>query len=114
MIGIRFHGRGEHGVKTAGRIVSMTAFMAGHHCQDCPVYGAECRGASAAAYARIADKLILERGVIAHLSLIVLADEMFLQDPAAGILAGQQTVSAVFINTRDKQPLADGLGLHPR
>lgn len=96
---IRFHGRGGQGVKTAGRIVSTAAFLAGYECQDFPVYGAERRGAAVTAYARISEEHILERGVIDHPDLIVVADETLLHDPTAGVLAGQETASALFLNT---------------
>jgi pyruvate ferredoxin oxidoreductase gamma subunit len=99
MMRIRFHGRGGQGVKTASRIVSTAAFLAGYECQDFPVYGAERRGAAVAAYARISKERILERGVIDHPDLIIVADETLLEDPAAGVLSGQESASAVFLNT---------------
>ncbi|MEQ1826217.1 MAG: 2-oxoacid:acceptor oxidoreductase family protein [Pirellula sp.] len=105
MIRIRFHGRGGHGVKTASRIVGTAAFLAGYQCQDSPIYGAERRGAAVAAFARIDDHPILERGFIEHPDLIVLADETLLQDPTAGILAGLESAAAIFINCRTKETL---------
>ena len=113
MIRIRFHGRGGHGVKTASRIVGTAAFMAGHQCQDSPVYGAERRGAAVAAYARIADQPILERGVIANPNLIIVADETLLKDPGAAVLAGQETADAVFVNTKETSALADQFNIKP-
>jgi pyruvate ferredoxin oxidoreductase gamma subunit len=98
MIRIRFHGRGGHGVKTASRICGTAACSAGLHVQDSPVYGAERRGAAIAAYTRIDDGPILERGVIDLPHLIILADETLLDDPAAGVLKGQEQASAVFVN----------------
>jgi len=114
MIRIRFHGRGGHGVKTASRIVGTAAFLAGHQCQDSPVYGAERRGAAVTAFTRIADKPILERGVIANPSLIIVADETLLKDAGAAVLAGQETADAVFVNTRNASALADQFGIRPR
>ena len=71
MISIRFHGRGGHGMKTASRILGSAAFISGRHAQDSPIYGAERRGAAVAAFTRVSDAPILERGVIAHPDVIV-------------------------------------------
>jgi pyruvate ferredoxin oxidoreductase gamma subunit len=109
MIRIRFHGRGGQGVKTASRIVSTAAFLAGYECQDFPVYGAERRGAAVAAYARISKECILERGIIEHPDLIIVADETLLEDLAAGVLSGQDSASALFLNT-PSEPSAIGHG----
>ncbi len=99
MIRVRFHGRGGHGVKTASRVVGTAAFLAGYQSQDSPVYGAERRGAAVTAFARISREPILERGMIEHPDLIIVADETLLNDAAAGVLSSQQTASAVFVNT---------------
>lgn len=114
MIRIRFHGRGGHGVKTASRIVGAAAFLAGRHCQDSPVYGAERRGAAVAAFTRIADEPILERGVISNPNLIIIADETLLKDADAAVLAGQETADAVFVNTRNGSALAEKFRIKPR
>lgn len=111
MIRIRFHGRGGHGVKTASRIVGTAAFLSGQQCQDSPVYGAERRGAAVTAFTRIDELPILERGFIAHPDLIVLADETLLNDPTAGVLAGQNTASAIFINSRSVDSLVADHGI---
>ena len=84
MIRIRFHGRGGHGIKTASRILGTAAFMTGYQVQDSPVYGAERRGAAIAAYTRIDQEPILERGVIDQPDVIVLGDETLFDDPGAG------------------------------
>ena len=99
MIRVRFHGRGGQGVKTASRILGTAAFRAGFECQDSPVYGAERRGAAVVAFTRISETPIRERGVIDHPDLILLADETLLSDPTAGVLQGQQSASAIFVNT---------------
>ncbi|MEY4178482.1 MAG: 2-ketoisovalerate ferredoxin reductase, fused gamma and delta subunit [Planctomycetota bacterium] len=106
MIRVRLHGRGGHGVKTAGRIVGSAAFHAGFHGQDAPVYGAERRGAAVASYAWIDRGPIRERGVIARPDLIVIADETLLADPASGVLAGAETATALFVNTDRVEALA--------
>ncbi|ODS30552.1 MAG: 2-ketoisovalerate ferredoxin reductase subunit gamma/delta [Candidatus Scalindua rubra] len=61
---IRFHGRGGQGMKTASRIVSTASFLEGFFVQDCPVYGAERRGAPIMAFTRLSKEPILERGII--------------------------------------------------
>jgi len=74
MLRIRFHGRGGHGIKTSSRILGTAAFLSGKQAQDCPVYGAERRGAPIAAFTRIDDQPIVERGGIADPDLILIAD----------------------------------------
>ena len=66
MKGIRFHGRGGQGMKTASRIVGTASFMEGYFAQDFPIYGAERRGAPIMAFTRLSNNPILERGIIAN------------------------------------------------
>jgi pyruvate ferredoxin oxidoreductase gamma subunit len=106
MLRIRFHGRGGHGVKTASRLVGTAAFRAGYQAQDCPVYGAERRGAAVAAYTRIDESPILERGVIARPDLIVIGDDSLLEAGGA-VLAGAEYASAVFVNAPSAGNLAE-------
>jgi pyruvate ferredoxin oxidoreductase gamma subunit len=113
MMRIRFHGRGGHGIKTASRIVGTAGFIAGLHTQDSPIYGAERRGAAITAFTRINSEPILERGVIAQPDLIVIGDETLLRDSAAGVLAGQQSARAVFINIDDATGLAEKHEIQP-
>ncbi len=81
MLRIRFHGRGGQGMKTASRIVGTAAFHEGHYAQDAPLYGAERRGAPMAAFTRIDQQPILERGLIASPDIVVVAGEMLLIYP---------------------------------
>ena len=113
-IRIRFHGRGGHGVKTAGRIVGTAAFRAGFQAQDSPVYGAERRGAAVLAFTRIGESAILERGAIEHPDLIVIGDETLLDDPIAQVLAGQQSASAVFVNAESSEAVSQDHRIGPR
>ncbi len=99
MIRIRFHGRGGQGAKTAARIVGTAAFLEGFNAQDSPIYGAERRGAPVAAFTRLARGPILERGVITHPDLVVVADETLLGDPAARVLDGLTEDTAIFVNS---------------
>ncbi len=113
MVRVRFHGRGGHGVKTASRIVGTAAFLAGYQVQDSPVYGAERRGAPVTAFTRISGKPVLERGPIQSPDLIVIADETLLEDPVAGVLAGQEAASAVFVNAESAEGLAEKYSIRP-
>lgn len=113
MIRIRFHGRGGHGIKTASRIVGTAGFIAGFHTQDSPIYGAERRGAAITAFTRIDSEPILERGVIAQPDLIVIGDETLLRDSAVGVLTGQQSARAVFVNVDDASGLAEQHQIQP-
>lgn len=107
MIRVRFHGRGGQGVKTAGRILGTAAFHAGFECQDSPVYGAERRGAAVVAFARISTSPIRERGAMENPDLILVADETLLSDPTAGVLEGQRSASAIFVNASESRGLAE-------
>jgi pyruvate ferredoxin oxidoreductase gamma subunit len=103
MIRVRFHGRGGHGIKTASRILGTAAFISGYQAQDSPVYGAERRGAGITAYTRIDHEPILERGLIEQPDLIIVGDETLLDDPAAGVLVGQDGASALFVNAESPE-----------
>lgn len=111
MIRIRFHGRGGHGVKTASRVVGTAAFLADFECQDSPVYGAERRGAAVTAFTRISETPIRERGMITQPDLIVVADETLMDDPAAGVLNGQEAASTLFVNSADPSGLIEKHGI---
>ncbi len=95
---MRFHGRGGQGVKTAARIAGTAAFLKGYTAQDSPIYGAERRGAPVVAFCRLGRGPILERGLIAHPDLLMVADASLLTDPAARVLDGMMADTVVFIN----------------
>lgn len=99
MLGIRFHGRGGQGAKTASRIVGTAAFLEGFVAQDSPIYGAERRGAPVAAFTRIAKDPIRERGIIIHPDLVVVANASLVDDPAARVLDGISEQTVVFVNS---------------
>lgn len=104
MLRVRFHGRGGHGVKTASRILGTAAFLTGLAAQDSPLYGAERRGAAVAAFTRIGQEAIRERGPILAPQLILVADETLLGEPATGVLAGADTAAAVYVNSSRDGP----------
>ena len=99
MFRIRLHGRGGHGIKTAGRILGTALFHEGFEVQDAPVYGAERRGAPIFAYVRAARRAIHERGIIARPDLIVIADESLASVP--GVLAGMTAEAVLLINSAE-------------
>ncbi len=78
------------------------------------MYGAERRGAAIAAFTRIDEVPIRERGVIVHPDLIVVGDETLLDDPAAAVLAGQESASAVFVNADAANEMAAKYAVQPR
>jgi len=99
MISVRFHGRGGQGAKTAGRILGTAAFLEGLTAQDSPIYGAERRGAPVAAFTRIAQEPICERGIITHPGFVVVADATLINDPAARVHEGINEETVVFVNS---------------
>lgn len=99
LLRVRFHGRGGQGGKTASRILGSAAFNEGLNVQDSPVYGAERRGAPVAAFTRISDGEILERGFIFDPDVVIVMDETLLDDQTAHPLDGLRQGGVVFINS---------------
>jgi pyruvate ferredoxin oxidoreductase gamma subunit len=99
MYRIRFHGRGGQGMKTASRILGSAFFLEGYEVQDAPRYGAERRGAPIFAYVRASRQAINERGIIRHPDLVVVADDSLVPVPAAGVLQGLDSHTAMLINS---------------
>jgi len=96
---IRFHGRGGQGAKVASRALGSAAFYEGYYAQDFPLYGAERRGAPIAAFTRISNEPILERGIISEPDIVIIIDETLLNDPIVMPLSGVKEEGVVFINT---------------
>jgi pyruvate ferredoxin oxidoreductase gamma subunit len=86
-------------MKTASRVIGTAAVLDGLEAQDSPVYGAERRGAPMAAFVRIADRPIRERGVVATPDLVVLSDETLLDDPAVRPLDGLPRTGVLLLST---------------
>lgn len=103
MIRVRFHGRGGQGAKTASRILGTAAFNEGLNVQDSPLYGSERRGAPVAAFTRISDGEILERGFIFEPDVVVVIDDTLLADRVAKPLEGLRSGGVLFVNARTKQ-----------
>jgi len=96
---VRFHGRGGQGMKTASRIVGTASFLEGFFAQDCPLYGAERRGAPMVAFTRLSKETILERGIIVSPDINMIADETLLGDKSANVLQGAWEETITIINT---------------
>jgi pyruvate ferredoxin oxidoreductase gamma subunit len=96
---IRFHGRGGQGMKTAGRIVGTASFLEGFFAQDCPLYGAERRGAPMVAFTRLSKEPILERGIIISPDINIIADETLLGDKNANVFQGTWEGTVTIVNT---------------
>ena len=75
MFQVRIHGRGGQGVVTAAEMLSIAAFVEGHHAQAFPSFGSERSGAPVVAFCRIDDKEIRAHEPIAH------PDGLIVQDP---------------------------------
>ncbi|MCH8156512.1 MAG: 2-oxoacid:acceptor oxidoreductase family protein [Nitrospinae bacterium] len=112
MLRIRLHGRGGQGIKTASQILGTAGFISGYRAQDFPLYGAERRGAPIVAFTRLDRGDILERGAIACPDLILVGDETLLDDNIAAPLAGADSNTKIFINSKHStQALKDHFGL---
>jgi pyruvate ferredoxin oxidoreductase gamma subunit len=96
---IRLHGRGGHGIKTAGRILGAAFFREGFEVQDAPRYGAERRGAPVDASVRAARRPIRERGPIRRPDLVVVGDDTLV--PVAGLLAGVGSDCVVLLRSAE-------------
>jgi len=99
MLRLRFHGRGGQGAKVGSRVLGTTAFLEGYYAQDFPLYGAERRGAPIAAFTRISEEPIMERGVISEPDVVLVMDKTLLHDPRVIPLSGLKKGGIVFINT---------------
>ena len=75
MFQIRIHGRGGQGVVSGAEILSVAAFLEGHHAQAFPSFGSERMGAPVMAFCRIDDKEIRLREPVLQ------PDALIIQDP---------------------------------
>lgn len=105
MYRLRLHGRGGHGIKTAGRVMGTAFFLAGFEVQDAPRYGAERRGAPIFAYVRADRRPIRERGIIRRPDLVAVADDTLLTMPAAGVLDGVTSRTVLLVRTAESPGL---------
>ncbi|MDR5683192.1 MAG: 2-oxoacid:acceptor oxidoreductase family protein [Armatimonadota bacterium] len=90
-LGIRWHGRGGYGVKTAAMLLAEAVIDAGGWAQASPEFGPERRGAPVQAFTRIGPAPIARRGPIERPDLVVVFDARLLSVPAVLTGVGPQT-----------------------
>ena len=90
MIGIRFHGRGGQGAVVASKILAKAYFSEGFYVQAFPSFGMERKGAAVAAYVRVNNAPVEERGEIKKPSAVIVLDPTLLQmvDVTDGLAPG--------------------------
>ena len=110
MYKVRIHGRGGQGARLAAKIIGMAAYLDGKQAQAFSIYGAERRGAPVAAFVRIDDREILERGYIHDPDCVIVLDDTLLT-PELGVFNGLKPGSLVLINTKRKIPLKPPRGV---
>jgi pyruvate ferredoxin oxidoreductase gamma subunit len=97
MFQIRIHGRGGQGVVTAAELLSIAAFLEGHHAQAFPSFGSERTGAPVVAYCRIDDREIRLREPILAPDAIIIQDPTLLNQ--VDVFGGLRKDGFVLINT---------------
>jgi pyruvate ferredoxin oxidoreductase gamma subunit len=104
MFQVRIHGRGGQGVVTAAEMLSVAAFLEGHHAQAFPTFGSERMGAPVVAFCRIDDKPIRVREPITEPDALIVQDPTLLHQVA--LFSGLRPNGYVLINsTRDAAEL---------
>ena len=90
MLQVRIHGRGGQGVVTAAELLSVAAFIDGHHAQAVPSFGSERTGAPVVAFCRIDDHPIRSHEPVQHPDVVVVQDPSLLgqADVVDGLVAG--------------------------
>ena len=109
MYGIRIHGRGGQGAKTAARIIGRACFLEGKETQDFAIYGSERRGAPVMGFVRIDDKKILERGYIEKPDLVAVMDDTLFN--VTNVLDGL-VKGIIIVNTTKKIALKTKAEIH--
>ena len=106
MLQIRIHGRGGQGVVTAAEILSVAAFVEGHHAQAFPSFGSERMGAPVVSFCRIDSRPIRTREPVMEPDAIIIQDVTLLHQ--VDLFAGLATEGFVLVNTSQS---LDDLGL---
>jgi pyruvate ferredoxin oxidoreductase gamma subunit len=107
MFQVRIHGRGGQGVVTAAELLSVAAFVEGHHAQAFPSFGSERTGAPVVAFCRIDERAIRVREPIAEPDALIIQDPTLLHQVA--VFSGLKPEGYVLINS---ERTFDELGLH--
>ena len=106
MFGVRIHGRGGQGVVTAAEMLSVAAFLDGHHAQAFPSFGSERMGAPVVAFCRFDQQPIRSHDPIAEPDAVIVQDPTLLHQ--VDLFAGLGPSGYVLINTEHS---FDDLGL---
>jgi pyruvate ferredoxin oxidoreductase gamma subunit len=94
---IRIHGRGGQGVVTAAELMSVAAFMEGHHAQAFPSFGSERMGAPVVAFCRIHDREIRSREPVMQPDAVIIQDPTLLH--SVDVFDGLAPDGYVLVNT---------------
>lgn len=108
---VRIHGRGGQGVVTAAELLSVAAFVDGHHAQAFPSFGSERMGAPVVAYCRVSSAPIRTRAPVSHPDAVIIQDVTLLHQ--VDLLGGLAAHGFVLVNSSrsiDELPLASSLG----
>ena len=97
MFEIRIHGRGGQGVVTAAEMLSVAAFLEGHHAQAFPSFGSERMGAPVVAYCRISDREIRLREPVLQPQALIVQDPTLLHQ--VDVFSGLGSDGYMLINT---------------
>ena len=97
MFEIRIHGRGGQGVVTAAEMLSVAAFLQGHHAQAFPSFGSERMGAPVVAYCRISDREIRLREPVLKPEALIVQDPTLLNQ--VDVFSGLGSDGYLLINT---------------
>jgi pyruvate ferredoxin oxidoreductase gamma subunit len=97
MLRIRIHGRGGQGVVTAAEMLSIAAFVQGHHAQAFPSFGSERTGAPVVAFARISQTEIRLREPVLAPDVLIVQDPTLLHQ--VDVFQGLQPDGYVLINS---------------
>lgn len=111
MYKIRIHGRGGQGARLAAKIIGMAAYLEGKYSQAFSIYGAERRGAPVAAFVRIDDGEILERGYVYDPDCVIVLDDTLLGFEEIGVFKGIKPGGIVLVNTKRKIPFKGPKGV---
>ena len=97
MFEIRIHGRGGQGVVTAAEMLSVAAFLEGHHAQAFPSFGSDRMGAPVVAYCRISDREIRLREPVLQPQALIVQDPTLLHQ--VDVFSGLGSDGYMLINT---------------
>lgn len=97
MFQVRIHGRGGQGVVSGAELLSVAAFLEGHHAQAFPSFGSERMGAPVMAFCRIDDRPIRLREPVLEPDALLIQDATLLHQ--VSVFDGLREDAVVLINT---------------